>query len=88
MIPPISADGKPLDIVGAEGATLVAVPADNAAAVRSLSATDPSLVVRDIRARMAARQLMSDRMSEPSTIRDTKARMAARHRMIGRLDDE
>jgi phage head maturation protease len=40
-------------------ASLVAVPADNAGSVRSLSA-NPN--IRDIRTRMASRQAMSDRM--------------------------
>jgi phage head maturation protease len=62
-------------------ASLVAVPADNGASIRSLSS---SFNIQQVRARMDARQAMSDRMSQ-SSIRDVRARMAARHHMIGKL---
>jgi phage head maturation protease len=67
-------------------ASLVAVPADNGAAVRSLSSYS---YIAALRNRMEARQRMSDRsfVSQFSNLRDAKARMAARARMIGLTDD-
>jgi phage head maturation protease len=65
-------------------ASMVAVPADDGASVRSFASTNS--IIRDVRARMAVRQAMSDRMSEP-TIKDVRARMAARHRMMSKIFD-
>jgi phage head maturation protease len=64
-------------------ASLVSVPADNSASVRSLGSTNSYIAA--VRSSMAARQRMADLMSEPSNLRDVRARMAARHRMMNRM---
>jgi hypothetical protein len=45
-------------------ASLVAVPADSGSIVRSLSHSDPSLVVRNISRRMAMRHRMMGRLDD------------------------
>ena len=63
--------------------SLVSVPADADAAVRSLSGNAPQFI-RNTRAQMEARQNMIDRIIFGSTTRNIRTRMEMRQRMIDR----